>query len=101
MVVARSAATSMVTVRDPETTLAAPDPSNGSAGGVVTPSGETSVKLSLVKKVLTGVPRALAWARSSCGFSCITGLSAAVGDQRVGGRVSGMCVCMLNHGVIS
>ena len=78
MVVARSAAMSIV-VRD--ITVAAPDPSYGSAGGAVTPSGETSVKLLLVRKVLTGVSRALAWAMRSCGFSCITGLSARVGDQ--------------------
>ena len=47
-----------IVVRD--TTVAALEPSYGLAGGAVTPSGETSVKLSLVKKVLTGVPRALA-----------------------------------------
>ena len=77
MVVARSAAMS-ITVRD--ITVTAPEPSYGSAGGAITPSGETSVKLSLVKKVLTGVPRALAWVMSSCWSSCITGLLTAM-DQ--------------------
>lgn len=57
-----------------------PEPLYGSAGGAVTPAGETSVKFSLVKKVLTGVPRALAWFMSSCWSSCITGLLPAM-DQ--------------------
>ena len=97
MVVARSAATSMVTVRDLETTLAGPDPSNGSAGGVVTPSGETSVKLLLVKKVLTGVPRALAWVMRSCRSKSITGLLATVGDQSGWEGERGVFVCMCVH----
>ena len=63
MVVARSAAI-RITVRD--IIVAAPEPSYGLAGGAITPSGETSVKFLLVKKVLTGVPRALAWVMSSC-----------------------------------
>ena len=75
MVVARSTVMS-ITVRD--ITVTAPEPSYGSAGGVVTPSGETSVKLSLVKKVLTGVPRALAWVMSACWSNCITGLLTAM-----------------------
>lgn len=77
MVVAKSAAMS-ITVRD--ITVTAPEPSYGLAGGAVTPSGETSVKLSLVKKVLTGVPRARAWVMSTSRSSCITGLLTAV-DQ--------------------
>ena len=86
MVVARSAAMS-ITVED--ITVPAPEPSYGLAGGTVTPSGETSVKLSLVKKVLTGVPRVLAWAMSSCWSSCITGLLPAVAEWLAGVSVCG------------
>ena len=75
MVVARRAAMS-TTVRDVTVTVS--EPLYGSAGGVGTPSGETSVKRSLVKKVLTGVPRALAWVMSSCWSNCITGLLTAM-----------------------
>ena len=50
-----------ITARDATVDTAPP---YGSGGGVVTPSGETSVKLLPVRKLLTGVPRERAWATS-------------------------------------
>ena len=51
-----------ITARD--TTVDPAPPPNGSAGGVVTPSGSTSVKFSPTRKLLTGVPRERAWLMS-------------------------------------
>ena len=59
--IARTVARS-ITARD--ATVDPAPPPYGSGGGVFTPSGETSVKLLPVRKLLTGVPRERAWATS-------------------------------------
>ena len=59
--IARTAVRS-ITARD--TTVDPAPPPYGSAGGVVTPLGSTSVKFSPTRKLLTGVPRERAWLMS-------------------------------------